>query len=79
MNDADSHKIGWVLSFEKVEHFVFEISVGFRVDVESFPGAGGEVGEGVPGVGGGPFDLQQELVNTQKCGQDRFRKTVESL
>ena len=59
MNDADSHQIGRVLSFEKVEHFVFQIFVGFRVDVESFASSCGEVTEGMSGVGRGPLDLQQ--------------------
>ena len=58
MDDTDSHQVGGVLSFEEVEQFVFEISVGWRVDVESFPRPGAEVGEGVPRVGGGPLHLE---------------------
>ena len=58
VNNADSHQICRVLSFEKVEHFVFQIFVWFRVDVESFTSSGGEVTEGMSGVGRGSLDLQ---------------------
>ena len=76
MNDTDSHQIGRVLSFEKVEHFVFQIFVGFRVDVKCLPGPSGEVAEGMPGVGRGSLHLQQGQGFSCKARKRRGKKPM---
>ena len=58
VDKADGHQVGGVLALEEVENLVLEVLIRLWVDVESSPGASGELAERVLGVGGGPLYLE---------------------